>query len=271
MGLGEGGHEPIMATDDDFDKQVVDPLDLPERPLTARNLADYQLCPQKFLLSYFVPRAESRRFIGGPAALHQALREALIECYRLGGPTQVSQERLLEGFEDGWDGRLCADSLEEERLHDQGVGMLETYYAKHQQDRSEIVEVDLRMEVELGGHAFVAVADLALREADGGINALRWLSTRRPPAPAEIVESLSWGLLFIAAEHSFPEEDVSVTMYSLRRASGHRVRFDAEEAHGIKRRLTRIADRIRVATEFPAVTGKHCRWCRARGRCPALK
>jgi hypothetical protein len=259
-----------MSTDQ-LDGQVIEPLELPERPLSARNLADWRECPQKLLLSYFVPRAETRRFIGGPAALHQALREALVECYRLGGPEQVPVERLLAGFGAAWDGSLCADSLQEEQLHTQGLEMLETYHARHQQDQPEVIQADTRLEVELGGHTFVAVADVILREADGGLNALRWLSTRRPPAAAEMVESLSWGLLFIAARDTFRDEDVSVTMYSLRRASGHRLRFDAEEAHALQRRATRIADRIRVATEFPTVTGEHCRWCRARGRCPALR
>ena len=256
---------------DDLDEQVIEPLDLPERPLTARNLADWRECPQKFLLSYFVSRAESRRFIGGPAALHQALREALVECYRLGGPDRLPLDQLLAGFEAAWDGSLCADSLEEEQLHGRGVEMLESYHAKHQRDQPEMMQADLRMQVELGVHEFVAVADVILREADGGINALRWLSTRRPPSAEEMMVSLSWGLLFIATQHKFADQDVSVTMYSLRRDSGHRVRFEEDEAARIERRATRIADRIRVATEFPTVTGKHCRWCRSRGRCPALR
>ena len=251
--------------------EIVEPLDLPERPFTARNLADYSECPQKFLLSWFVPREETRRFLGGPATLHQAVRQALVGCYRTGGPAGVPLQRVADLFEDAWDGSACADSLEEEQLHGRGVEMLESYHAKHQRDQPEMMQADLRMEVELGGHTLVAVADVILREADGGINALRWLSTRRPPSAEEMMVSLSWGLLFIATQHKFADQDVSVTMYSLRRDSGHRVRFEEDEAARIERRATRIADRIRVATEFPTVTGKHCRWCRSRGRCPALR
>lgn len=251
--------------------EIVEPIDLPERPFTARNLADYHQCPQKFLLSWFVPREETRRFLGGPATLQQALRQALVDCYRLGGPAAVDPQRLEAVFEDAWDGSACADSLEEEQLHAQGLRMLREYLASVARRSVEVLEVDLRMEIERGGHRFVSVADAVLREPDGGVNALRWLSTRRPPSVNDISDSTGWGLLFACVEEHFPGEDVSVTMYSLRRGSGHRVRFNDEELEALVRRATRVADRIRVATEFPCVTGAHCRWCRARSRCPALE
>ncbi len=251
--------------------EIVEPLDLPERPFTARNLADYSECPQKFLLSWFVPREETRRFLGGPATLHQAIRQALVECYRVGGPAMAPLQRVAEVFEDAWDGSACADSLEEERLHAQGMTMLREFHESHAEGGAQAVEVDLRMEIELGDHRFVAVADAIMREGDGGLNAVRWLSTRRPPSLGDMAESPGWGLLYACAREHFPGEDVSVTMYSLRRGSGHRVRFRDDDLEPLLRRLTRAADRIRVATEFPPVTGPHCRWCRARSRCPALK
>lgn len=260
-----------MTEDDARIPEVVEPLDLPERPFTARNLADYGQCPQKYLLSQFVSREETRHFIGGPATLHQALRSALVQCYRLGGPCETKADTVLDTFEQEWDGSACADSLEEERLHAQGVKLLREYHEAHREPFPRAVEVDLRMEIELGDHTFVAVADAVMREQDGGVNALRWLSTRKPPTVREIFESPGWGLLYACAEQHFPEEDVSATMFSLRSGSGHRVRFTGDELEPLMKRLTRLADRIRVATEFPPVTGRHCRWCRARSRCPALK
>lgn len=259
-----------MSDRSDAVPELVDPIDLPERPFTARNLADYHQCPQKFLLSWFVPREETRRFLGGPATLHQAVREALVECLRLGGSDAVEFEHTEAVFRDAWDGSACADSLEEERLYSQGVKMLREYHAGRAGCSAEVLEVDLRMEVELGDHRFVSVADAVMREPDGGINALRWLSTRRPPSVNEICDSTGWGIFCACVIQHFPDEDVSVTMYSLRRCSGHRVRFNEAELEGLVRRATRVADRIRVATEFPCVTGTHCRWCRARSRCPAL-
>ncbi len=251
--------------------EIVEPLDLPERPLTARNLADYAQCPQKYLLSTFISREETRRFLGGPATLHQALRQALVDCYRRGGPAQVPLSVVEASFEEAWDGSACADSLEEERLHGEGLRLLGEYHERHRARFPTAHEVDLRMEIERGGHRFVAVADAVMREEDGNLSAWRWLSTRRPPSLTEIGEGPGWGLLFACAREQFPGEDVSVTMYSLRRGAGHQVRFREEALEKLLHRLTRAADRIRVATDFPAVTGEHCRWCRARSRCPALR
>lgn len=261
-----------MSDRSDSGPEIADPIDLPERPFTARNLADYQQCPQKFLLSWFVPREETRRFLGGPAILHQAVRQALVDCHRLGGPTEVACDRLEAVFEDAWDGSACADSLEEERLHMQGLKMLRDYHESAVGRSAELLEVDLRMEVEFGGHSFVSVADAVMREPDGGVNAIRWLSTRKPPSVNDICESTGWGLFYACVRETFPDDDdLSVTMYSLRRGSGHRVRFSEQELEALVRRATRLADRIRVATEFPCVTGMHCRWCRSRSRCPALE
>ncbi len=255
----------------DFDGNIIQPLDLGGKPFTARGIMDWVQCPMKFMLSHFVGHAETRRFIGGPAALHQAVRDALVECYQLGGPAVVDEAQLLGMFAEHWDGSLCADSLEEERLHARGEKMLREYLAGHRDNPPEILGADQRVEVELGGHRFVAVADVVLRESDGAVNALRWLTTRKPPSPDEMVVGPGWGLLAATTAEQYPDEDVSITMYSLVRQGGHRLRLTEDELAKLVRRLTTSADRISVATQFPAKTGMHCRWCRARGRCPALK
>jgi hypothetical protein len=256
---------------EDFDGRIIEPLDLGGKPFTARAIMDWYDCPMKFMLSHFVSRAESRRFIGGAAALHQAVRDSLIECYRRGGPGEVAAEALEGIFAERWDGSLCADSLEEERLAARGRKMLAEYHARRADEPCEVIATDERLEMEADGHGFVAVADVVLREGDGGLNALRWLTTRKPPGLEELAQSTSWALLFMAARERWPDEDLSVTMYSLRRQAGHRIRYEEHQLKPLLRRLTRAAGRIRVATEFPARTGPQCRWCRARARCPALK
>ena len=49
-----------MPDRSDAAPEIVEPIDLPDRPFTARNLADYHQCPQRFLLSWFAPREEAR-------------------------------------------------------------------------------------------------------------------------------------------------------------------------------------------------------------------
>lgn len=162
-----------------------DPQQLPpefdEQPLTARMLADFALCPRKFLLSFFTSREAERHFRGGSAALHQAVREAVVSLYGLGGPGKGSREALLEAFEAHWDGSLCADALEEEQLHDQGRRMLDDYYADHVAAGGEVLGTDRRLAGEIEGQALVAVADLVLAPAPGEEQVLRLVTSRSPP------------------------------------------------------------------------------------------
>ncbi len=138
------------------------PSEFRQKALSARMLEDFELCPRKFLLSHFLSWEEERRFRGGPAALHEAVRQALVECYDRGGPGVCSLERLLESFSAHWRGELCADSLEEEQLYEQGLQMLQNYYADHCQDKALVLATDLRMEHIIAGQSLVAVADVVL-------------------------------------------------------------------------------------------------------------
>ena len=115
---------------------------LQQRPLTARNLRDFEVCPQKYLLSLSVVPAEARQFIGGPAALQSAMRGTLIDCYRRGGPQEISPQSLLDLFKQHWEGELCADSLEESQLHSRGTKMLTDYHQAHHQAPNQTIAGD---------------------------------------------------------------------------------------------------------------------------------
>ena len=115
---------------------------LQQRRLTARNLQDFELCPQKYLLSLSVALAEARQFIGGPATLQWAVRGTLIDCYRRGGPQQLSRPNLLDLFEQHWKGELCADSLEESQLHSRGIRLLTDYHQAHHQAPNQTIAGD---------------------------------------------------------------------------------------------------------------------------------
>jgi len=240
----------------------------PQRPLTARNLADYALCPQKFLLSFFVPKAQADRLIGGPAARHQAVRAALIECYREGGPPVVSSERLLELFEENWQGELCADSLEEEQLHTQGQEMLRRYHQDHAGEPARAIADDLRMEQEIGGHRFVAVADRIDEEADGSITLLRYKTARQVLSSRKLAKDLSAQVLLLVGERRF-QQPAQVAIYALRPGKLIVAEFGTGERRQAELETIQQATRIRRARQYPTNRGRHCRVCRSRPQCPA--
>ncbi|MFP3905055.1 MAG: hypothetical protein ACLFWB_12495, partial [Armatimonadota bacterium] len=130
------------------------PPDFFERPLTGRALKDFAECRRKFLLSRFVPRQETRRFLGGGAILHQGLRGAISEAYRQGS------EHIVELFDEHFEGHLCADSLTEENFRRQGRGIVSDFAAEWMADHPEALQVDLTLTEEMYDARFRAVADL---------------------------------------------------------------------------------------------------------------
>jgi len=224
----------------EFEEPYQLPPEFRQQPLTARMLEDYALCARKFLLSFFVGRDEDQRFRGGPAALHQAVRQALIDCYNLGGPAACGLQTLLDSFEAHWRGELCTDSMEEEQLHEQGPQMLRDYHADHCAETVEVVATDERLTGVIGDQTFVAVADVVvvvqpLPDSDllpgevsgrgfqprpvgaespshSPLNVLRFMTSRRPASEAELTEDLSAQLLWLLAHEHYSETRVPASL-----------------------------------------------------------
>ncbi len=254
------------------------PEEARRRPLTARNLEDYALCPRKYMLSFFEPPGGVRRFLGGPAALGRALRRAIIEFHRLGGVDEVGQQRLVALFEEYWEPALCADSLEEEKLHAEGVEMITAYYERVASGQAEwaagqarVVEVDLRMEVEIEGEWFVAVADLVVATQDQGRRLVRFTSARRPPGPGELAKDTSALLLLAVGKQHFAGHQVEVGYCRLR---GGRLIVPQITEQALAQFTGRVVQQARIMRqdkEFEPRKGKQCRWCRSRSQCPVWR
>lgn len=258
---------------------------VPEGPLTARNLADYVQCPRKFMLSFFSTPADTGQFIGGPAVLHRAVRAALIGFYateagRRGGAEEEGDGQrqgvglesptyagayadVARAFEEHWDGSLCKDSKEEEDLHRDGLLMLQRHLEEFRAPAARW-RCDARMEAELHGHRFVAVADVACEEPT---RFMRFCTSRRPPSLAELHEDLSWVLLYLVGRAQGDEATIA-TMVDLRRARPVDYSLEPEERERMAARIAAIAGRVRQEREFPPVKSKQCRWCRSRAQCP---
>ena len=237
----------------------------PAGPLTARNLEDFVECPRKYLLSHFSTRAHTREFIGGPAALHRAVRAALLGMYAVADPTRHPLEALLAAFEEVWDGAACADSREEEDLHRDGIAILTRHHGEPLTLCGETL-TDLRLEESIGGHVFVAVADVVGSEPP---TLVRFTTSRRPPSPGELPDDLSWALLYLLGLRRFASEQPVCVMADLRRGRQVSYALDAPARARVEARLGALAGRIRGEREFPTMTGRHCRWCHSRRECPA--
>lgn len=241
------------------------------QPLTARMLDDFAVCPHKFLLSFFATRSHDTHFRGAPAILHQALRQALIELYRLGGPAKCSIESVTAAFDRHWDGSLCKDSVEEERTRRTGLLLLEKYHADQAHAERVVIATDRRYEGEVGGQRFVAVADVCLEDAESTHIVRRFVSSRYPLSETELAKDISARLLFILAHDNTSAElhdRLRITYYALRQSRERPVLLSSEEVEYARRDILSRSARIHRETEFTPVKGKHCRWCRSQDRCP---
>lgn len=250
----------------DIPYEQIRQLDAPAGPLTARQVEDFAQCPCKYLLAAFATRQQTREFLGGPAALGQAVRAAMMMLYGAGGPAQVALEHVLRTFEEHWQGSECKDSREEEDLHRHGLRMLEAHY-ESPLALSARAQTELRFEGEIGGHRFVATADIV---EPGAHTVIRFTTSRRPPSGAQAAEDLSWGLLLLLASEALGGE-VAGQIVVLRTGERIEVTPDDQARRTVAERLISAARRIRRETRFEPVTGKHCRWCRSRRDCPAWR
>jgi len=245
------------------------PPEFEEQPLTARMLDDFATCPRKFLLSFFSTDQDARRLRGGAAALHQAVRQALLDHYQFGGPSQRPVAELLARFEDHWDGRRCADSLEEQQLHAAGLEMLVAYHAAHAAEALTVLATDLRLTGQVAGREFVAVADLVTGPVEREVTVTRLVSSRRPLSAAELGTDISAELLWLLATTRYGEDGaVRVLYYALRQGRAREVSLDAEQAAYLRQDLAARVGRIHREEEFAPRQGSYCRWCRSRSRCP---
>lgn len=267
---------PVSAnnTTMSFDDLQQLPPEFKSQPLTARMLDDYATCPRKFLLSFFTTRDAERHFRGGPAALHQAVRQAILDWHSQGGPDAMTVERLLQTFEQHWEGELCADALEEEQLHRQGLQMLRDYYTDQATARTEFVAADLRLSGFLGEQAFVAVADLVLAPGPEREQYMRLVTARHPPGPAELAQDVSAQILWLLVRERqsvVPPEARTVLYYALRKRKAYEVTLTDDQAAYLRHDLESRIARIHRDAAFEPHKGQYCRWCRSRARCPAWR
>ena len=242
-------------------------LEAPAGPLSARNLEDYLLCPRKYLLSYFVARGQSVRHIGGPAMVARAVRAALVEGYSAlapGSPEPYSLDRLIAAFEEHWDGRVCADALEEQNLHRDALRMLQTHW-EQPLPLGQGAHTDLRLEAEVAGHPMVAVADVA---SEAPPRVVRFTTSRRPPSPGKLTSDLSLGLLWLLGAQRLGPATGGL-LVDLRQGRVMQYALDDAAAAALEARIADIASRIRRERDFPPYKGKPCHWCRSRADCPA--
>ena len=233
------------------------------RALTARDLEDFGVCPRKFLLAATASRDETQGLLGGPAMLTRAVRNTLHEALAPGSAGTVAE--ALARFEAHFEGRYCADSREEDELADLGRRVLrEVLSASAERD---VLATNVLYEGEIDGERFQASADLLLR-TDSGLELVRFTLSRKAPTPAELGQNPGTVILHDLATPAHPGEAITIVIEALRAGARVVASLGDGRLEATREALLRRARTLRAASEFGAVKGSHCRWCRSQRRCP---
>jgi len=239
-----------------------------DRPFTAKMLEAYGLCPMKCrLYPLGDPSRGVARRVDAARALHAAVKRALDDCYRVGGPPALPSERLLEVFRSCFDGKACADSREEDECREAGVVMLRNYHADHVDDDVASVEVDVALAGRIEDHPFQARAERREVRPDGRIVFVLYTTARRPPTEGVLEQDLRTGVLQLLGEQA-EGRPVTIEVHALRTRRTLIATKPADPLEEVRRRLVALATAVTEAEAFPTVRGRHCRWCHARGVCP---
>jgi RecB family exonuclease len=239
-----------------------------DRPFTARMLEAYGLCPMKWRLYRLGdPSRGVARRVDAARALHAAVKRALDECYRVGGPALLPSERLLEAFLACFDGKACADSREEDEHRQAGLVMLRGYHEDHVADEVASVEVEVTLAGPIGEHPFEARADRREVRPDGRIVFVLYTTARRPATEGTLERDLQTGVLQLLGEQR-EGRPVTIEVHALRTRRALIATKPADPLEEVRRHLVALATAATEAEEFPTVRGRHCRWCHARGVCP---
>jgi hypothetical protein len=207
------------------------------------------------------------RHVDAARALHAAVKHALDECYRMGGPAEFPLDRLRERFIDAFDGTACADSREEDECRDAGTSIVERYHAARIEDLPLVAEVDVPIRGEIGGWLFDAHANRREERTDDSIAFIILTTARRPPTEGPSQDDLRTGILQLVAEDR-EHRPVEVELHALRSGRVYDATKPPRELEGIVDRVSALAQVINETPSDAAVRGKHCRWCHARGVCP---
>lgn len=236
--------------------------------LTHKALEAYALCPMRYELHRLGgPTRPSVQRVDAARTLHAAVRRSLDECYRLGGPRHFPAERLLALFTECFDGSAAADSREEEEYGRIGAQLLANYHADHLADDPCEVKVDARLKHEVGGFHFEARADRCEQAHNGQLIFVLYTTARRPPSANALQDDLQTAILQLLAQQ-IEGREVAVEVHALRKRKVLDATKPPEALAGVQDRALGLATAIARATDYPAIRGRHCRWCHARGVCP---
>ncbi len=245
------------------------------------SLESFQQCPQKYKFSEIdrirVPKSAEQVF---GSAVHNALK-----YFHGSSPSLPTIEELVNYFKAVWSKSEAAPwktPEEEKSWLDQGVALLEKYYAQNAPREFNIVDLETRFEAPLRddegeSHALTGIIDRIDKLEDGSWEIIDYKTTKRMPAQRDVDSSLQLSIYLLGVTARWPNlkiPQIKLSLYFLKHGEKLTAAADENRLPATRRKvLEMLADiqKRRAKNDFPAIPTALCGWCGYQKLCPMWK
>lgn len=249
--------------------------------ISFSSLEVFQQCPQKYKFSEIdrirVPKSPEAVF---GSAVHNALK-----YFHSSSPGLPTIEELINYFKIIWP---KADVVpwktpEEEKIwFDQGVALLEKYYAQNAPREFNIVDLETRFEAPLlddkgENHTLTGIIDRIDKLEDGSWEIIDYKTTKRIPAQREVDSSLQLSIYLLGVTARWPNlkiPRIKLSLYFLKHGEKLTAAADENRLEVTKRKVLEMLADIQarqVKNDFPPIPSALCDWCGYQKICPMWK
>lgn len=195
-------------------------------------------------------------------------------------PTLISPklEEALEHFSKGWNSDIFENELEERSAFSQGVAMIQDYYKKNDPSQVNIVDLESRFAIEIGGienkHIISGIID-RIDKTEDGYEIIDYKTTKKMPSQEKVDHDLQLSIYLNAFLTRYPKEiknldKIKVSLYFLK----HGVKLSStrtlEQLENAKKLFLDVIASIEEEKFEPNVTPL-CDWCGFQKFCPMWK
>ena len=234
----------------------------------------YQNCPLKYKFQQVdkIRTPKSKEAVFG-TVLHDTMK--FIHTPGILSPTL---EQAMEHFSNHWNPAVFEDENEERAAFSQGVKIIQEYYKKNNPADFNIVNLESRFQIEIGGkdekHIISGIIDRIDRTEDG-FEIIDYKTTKKMPTQERVENDVQLSVYLKAFLSLYPQEianleNIKVSLYFLK----HNVKLSAQRTTEQLEETEKVfLETIELIKEqkFKPNVSPLCDWCGYQSQCPMWK
>lgn len=243
-------------------------------------LETFQNCPAKYKFQEIdrIKTPKSKEAVFG-TLIHNALK-MLHEPSRL---VPVTEEELLQYFNQHWNSSIYENATEEAIAFHEGVKILKDYYQKNHPSKFNIIDLETFCEIPvLDGsemHLITGKIDRIDKLEDGTFEIIDYKTTKKMPSQKLVDENFQLSLYYLAIINRWPSlqkqnKRVKLSLYYLKHGEKLSTFRTPEHINQIKEKILDIINQIKKCLDenkFEPKPNSLCDWCAYQEHCPLFK